>query len=230
MKTLSRLTGQEITFQLPDGQSVRVKPLAVRFFDEYLATLRTAEENPTSRTIAAGRIALRNLIRHVWPEKYAKHLFCFDYVGLCHLTRILFFGEKAAEQKQSVSLTRKGKTGKLREVDLLIMAGRILHTFPSFTLEELLDLPLMVFFELDSLVYRIQADAALQIFIPAIGAGMGTEESIQILRKIRAGGETYPETSNTYTYSEEDLQKAISKLSAPQTEVTTIRVGRILLD
>ena len=230
MKTLSHLCGREITFQLPDGQEVNVAPLAIRFFDEYLAILRDTEQSITSDSLTSGRIRMRNLISHVWPLEHRKLLYHFDYVGLCHLARVLFFGEKAERRTVKAGSQELEKQSIAKEIDLLLMAGRILHNFPSFTLEKLLDMPLQVFLELDALVYRVQADCALQTLIPAVAAGMGTESAVKTLNEIRESSPDHNIPAKQRAYSQKELEKAIAKLSAPRTNEKVIRAGRQLME
>ena len=172
---------------------------------------------------------MRQLISHVWPLEHQSKLYHFDYVGLCHLARVLFFGEQA--EHQTVKAGRQDKErSSAKEIDLLLMAGRILHNFPSFTLEQLLDMPLQIFLELDALVYRVQADEALQTLIPAVAAGMGTEGAVKTLNEIRNSSPANDSSAEQRSYSQEELDRAIAKLSAPRTKETVIKAGRILLN
>ena len=226
MKTLSQLYAREIIFTFPDGQRVSVAPLAVRFFEPYMDILEMVERDLSSGTLTDGRIRLRDLICNVWPQKAVKTLYCFDYVGLCNIARVLFFGESHAGITLKTGSDESEKNDK-KTLDLALMAGRILHTFPSFTLDNLLDMPFCIFMSLNTLAGRIQADNALNIYIPAVAAGLGTEGIIKSLIAQRDQNLVKSEQIS-HKYSDEDLQKAIAKLTGEKKEIRTIRAGRFI--
>ena len=226
MKTLSGLLQREISFDL-DGESFPVKLLPILFFGDYKKILEDTEKELSSRNIAEGRIRLRSLILHVWPEKKKDLLFHFDYNGLCNVARVLFFGEDYLYRKQK---TPAGKNEKgTEEIDLALMAGRIMHHFPSFDLEKLSMLPLPVFLKLDNLASRIQADNALSLYIPSIAAGMGSEGIVPALEKTRNDTGNTP-SSNKQTYSQEELEKAIVKMKTPGKVIKEIKAGMHLME
>lgn len=215
MKTFSSLLEREVIFTHPDGGSFPVELLPIRFFDEYERILKETERDLSSLNIVKGRKDLRTLISHVWPKEKEELLFHFDYPGLCNVARILFFGEESTYQKIKAG-EKKKKEKPPKEMDLSLIAGRIMHTFPQYDIERLADLTFPIFLELDSLAFRIQADEALSLFIPAIAAGMGTEGIMAQLERIR---ETPPEThkkTKNYSYSQEEMEKAIARLKSPQ--------------
>lgn len=223
MKTLSALLEREITFEM-DGKSFPVKLLPILFFEEYKKILEETEKEISSRNITEGRKKLRLLLCHVWPKKKRKLLFHFDYPGLCNVARVLFFGEEYLYRKEKAP--EKEKKTPEKEIDLMLMAGRIMHHFPSFDLEKISLLPLPVFMNLDHLASRIQADDALSLFIPAIAAGMGTEGISATLEKIR--NDTPPSSvpaKEKLSYTREELEKAVAKLSAPRMITKEIKAG-----
>lgn len=229
MDTFSGLFQRNVIFFLPDGKSFSVKLLPVLFFEDYKKILEETEREITSVTITDGRKALRELITHVWPEDHRKALFCFDYPGLCNVARVLFFGEEYSSGKHKAIPKKKAPAGT--DVDLSLSAGRIMHAFPAFDLEKLSLLPLPVFLELDNLASRIQADDALSLFIPSIAAGMGSEGIIQELKKTREYKYQSPvNSSGKKNYSQEELEKAIARLTAPQEVTKVVKAGMILME
>lgn len=195
-----------------DGQEFEVDLLPVRFFGDYLEILQwTAEQKLNAETLVSGRRKLRELIEQVWEPRRIELLNHFDFEGMSNLARVLFFGE----DNQTVT----GKGGKIetaRNVDLELAAGRILHIFPGFDLEQLLDLSLPQFLELNTLALRIQADEALNIMIPAVGAGMGNKEIYGSLQKMTAPPPEQAESPQKADYSQAEYDAAIARLKAVQ--------------
>ncbi len=207
MGYLSGLQKQRIRLKA-DGQEFEVDLLPVRFFDEYLEILTwAAGQELCAETLVTGRKRLRELIEHVWDPRRIGLLNHFDYEGMANLARVLFFGEssfaKAAEDK-----------GSETEFDLELAAGRILHLFPAYDLEKLLDLPLVQFLELNTLALRIQADEALNVMIPAVGAGMGNKEIFATLQKtVSAPKKKAPAAANA-DYTESEYAEAVARINA----------------
>ena len=195
-----------------DGQEFEVDLLPVRFFGDYLEILQwTAEQKLNAETLVSGRRKLRELIEQVWEPRRIELLNHFDFEGMSNLARVLFFGE----DNQTVT----GKGGKIetaRNVDLELAAGRILHIFPGFDLEQLLDLALPQFLELNTLALRIQADEALNVMIPAVGAGMGNKEIYGSLQKMTAPPPEQAESPQKADYSQAEYDAAIARLKAVQ--------------
>ncbi len=194
-----------------DGQEFEVDLLPVRFFGDYLEILQwTAEQKLNAETLVSGRRKLRELIEQVWEPRRIELLNHFDFEGMSNLARVLFFGEDN-------SMTGKaGKVETVRNVDLELAAGRILHIFPGFDLERLLDLTIPQFLELNTLALRIQADEALNIMIPAVGAGMGNKEIYGSLQKMTAPPPEQAESPQKADYSQAEYDAAIARLKAVQ--------------
>lgn len=195
-----------------DGQEFEVDLLPVRFFGDYLEILEwTAEQKLNAETLVEGRRKLRALIGQVWDPRRIGLLNHFDYEGMANLARVLFFGE----DNQTVT----GKAGKLetaRNLDLELAAGRILHIFSGIGLENLLDLSLVQFLELNTLALRIQADEALNIMFPAVGAGMGNKEIYESLQKKTEPPPERRDGPHGADYSQAEYDAAVARLEAVQ--------------
>ena len=162
------------------------------------------------------------MILNVWPHEKEDVLFHFDYIGMATLARVLFFGEEAAAEK-FLSGKEKEKEDST-EYDIELTAGRILHVFPRYTADSLLDEPFPVFMALGSLAIRIQADTALSVMIPAVTAGMGDKNVLDGLKKIR---DTKPEEKETscYDYTDEQLAEAVARMNNSGNVVATVKAG-----
>jgi len=198
-----------------DGQEFEVDLLPVRFFGGYLEILQwAAEQKLTAETLVEGRRKLRALIEQVWDPRRIELLNHFDYEGMANLARVLFFGE---EEREKAALRAKGEREKGKDdLDMELAAGRILHIFPGLGLEQLLDLSLPQFLELNTLALRIQADEALNIMIPAVGAGMGNKEIYGSLQKMTAPPPERGEGPQGADYSQAEYDAAIARLKAVQ--------------
>ena len=198
-----------------DGQEFEVDLLPVRFFGNYLEILQwTADQKLNAETLVEGRRKLRELIGQIWDPRRIGLLNHFDYEGMANLARVLFFGE---EEREKATLRAKGEREKGKnELDLELAAGRILHIFPGLGLEQLLDLSLPQFLELNTLALRIQADEALNIMIPAVGAGMGNKEIYGSLQKMTAPPPERGEGPQGANYSQAEYDAAIARLKAVQ--------------
>lgn len=199
-----------------DGQEFEVDLLPVRFFGGYLEILQwAAEQKLTAETLVEGRRKLRELIGQVWDPRRIGLLNHFDYEGMANLARVLFFGEE--ERGSSFAKASEDKKSETaRELDMELAAGRILHIFPGLGLEQLLDLSLPQFLELNTLALRIQADEALNIMIPAVGAGMGNKEIYGSLQKMTAPPPERGEGPQGADYSQTEYDAAIARLEAVQ--------------
>lgn len=195
-----------------DGQEFEVDLLPVRFFGDYLEILQwTAAQKLNAETLVEGRRKLRKLIGQIWDPRRIGLLNHFDYEGMANLARVLFFGEDNG--------TAAGKAVKekiARNLDLELAAGRILHIFTGLGLEQLLDLSLPQFLELNTLALRIQADEALNIMIPAVGAGMGNKEIYASLHKMTEPPPERIDGQQEADYSQAEYDAAIARLKAVQ--------------
>lgn len=222
MKLFSKLTTREIALDVPSGRALVVRLMPVRFFDAYFQILDDVSKDPSTDNLVSARKRLRELILNVWPHEKEDVLFHFDYIGIATLARVLFFGEEAAAEK---FLSGKGKEKEdSTEYDIELTAGRILHVFPRYTVDSLLDEPFPVFMALGTLAIRIQADTAISVMIPAVTAGMGEQSVLDGLKKIR---DTKPEEKETsgYDYTDEQLAEAVARMKNPGKVVSTIKTG-----
>lgn len=194
-----------------DGQEFEVDLLPVRFLGDYLEILQwAADQELNAETLVEGRRKLRALIGYVWEPRRIELLNHFDFEGMTNLARVLFFGE----DKTAADKTGKAETG--RDLDLELVAGRILHVFPGFGLEQLLDLTLPQFLELNKLAMRIQADESLNVMIPAVGAGMGNKEIYASLHKMTEPPREQSSSPRQADYSQAEYDAAIARLKAVQ--------------
>lgn len=209
MGYLSGLQKQRIRLKA-DGQEFEVDLLPVRFFGEYLEILTwAAGQKLCADTLVTGRKRLRELIEHVWDPRRIGLLNHFDYEGMANLARVLFFGEDTR-----TAAAGGGKTASAEETDLELAAGRIMHLFPAYDLEKLLDLSLVQFLELNTLAIRIQADEALNVMIPAVGAGMGSKEIFGSLQKIVAAPKKKKPAEAVTDYTQAEYDEAVARLKA----------------
>ena len=208
MSYLSGLQKKRIRLKA-DGQEFEVDLLPVRFFDEYLEILTwAAEQKLCAETLVTGRKRLREMIEHVWDPRRIGLLNHFDYEGMANLARVLFFGEDSQTVKTS------GKPVSAEDLDLELAAGRIMHLFHAYDLEKLLDLPLVQFLELNTLALRIQADEALNVMIPAVGAGMGSKEIFGSLQKIVSAPKKKKSAETAADYSQTEYEAAVARINA----------------
>jgi len=105
------------------------------------------------------------------------------------------------------------------------MAARILQEFPGYTLGNLMNEPVHVFYTLNNFVSRIRADHALEMQVPAIQAAMNGGDAFKFLEK-RRGEYTIVDHSKEYTQSEYQaaLEKAKSIVLSKNKDFRSIKL------